>query len=145
MFITILAAFIQKNEMRDDFWFFSEKEKAVHDTIMQSVRENNPFYLTLKAHLESTANAPQFRLLISDIPPPNAATRTYNRPTSKEVAVIIMGAEGDAAAASSRVVILEKRGGGVQRISSSTPLMILLLLLHTFSLIRGGHMTAYQK
>jgi hypothetical protein len=114
-----MQCFFHTNEIRDDFWFFSENERAVHDTIMQSVREHNPFYLSLKAHLESNTKAPLFRLVISDIPPPDAASRTYNRPTSNEVAVIVTGAEEDSAAASSRVVIIQERGGGVQRIPST--------------------------
>ena len=113
-----MQCFFHTNEYDDEFWRFTPKETAIYHKIVQEIRTHNPFLRTIKVALENNTRLPLFRLVISDKPPPNAATRTFNRPTSNEVAVIITGAEDDTNTALERQVLIHERSGGVTAIPS---------------------------
>ena len=87
-----MQCFFHTNAYDDEFWRFTPKETAIYHKIVQEIRTHNTFLRTIKVALENNTRLPLFRLVISDKPPPNSATRTFNRPTSNEVAVIITGA-----------------------------------------------------
>ena len=67
----------------------------------------------------------------SDVPPPNAATRTYNSPSCTEVAAIIVG---DNEAKNKRYVTISNNGEGLQFIPSThtsyDPLSYLITHMH---------------
>ena len=63
--------------------------------IMEEIRAHNSFFSTMKLMLENDdyQRIPLYQIVISDKPPPEASTRTYNRPTCVEVSAIILGSE----------------------------------------------------
>ena len=125
--------FYESEQLPNDFEF-NVQERQIHSCILQEIRNFNPFLRSVQQALDAHAGIPLFRLIISDKPPPNTATRTYNQPTSVEISAIIVGADDSTAAPSKRDVIIQSRGGGLRRIpsihSSYDPLAYVLTHMH---------------
>ena len=98
---------------------FTNKDLEIHSSIMDNIRQHNPFLQSVKQALAENSSVPLFRLIISDKPPPEAATRTYNRPTVTEISAIIAGDGYSSDAPCQRNVIIQNRGGSVTRIAST--------------------------
>ena len=125
--------FYESEQLPNDFEF-NVQERQIHSCILQEIRNFNPFLRSVQQALDAHAGIPLFRLIISDKPPPNTATRTYNQPTSVEISAIIVGADDSTAAPSKRDVIIQSRGGGLRRIpsihSSYDPLAYVFTHMH---------------
>ena len=111
-------------------------------TILNEIRENNTFFISVKNHVEQTeaglhSQLPSYRLLISDDEPADAPPRTYNAPTCVEVAAIILGINPTEENHSVRYVTINSRvngGNGIRRIpethSSYDPLSYVCTHIH---------------
>ena len=82
--------FYESEQLPNDFEF-NVPERQIHSCILQEIRNFNSFLRSVQQALDAHAGIPLFRLIISDKPPPNTATRTYNQPTSVEISAIIVG------------------------------------------------------
>jgi hypothetical protein len=90
--------------------------------IRRYLLDHNSFIRSLKTCVELYNNYPQYKLVISeDARPQNAPTRTYNAPTSTEVAAIVITEGSDEVDAPSKrdIVIHARTNGPLQRISST--------------------------
>ena len=118
-----LQCFFYDNTEIDDC--FTDEEWKVYNKMMCEIREHNSFLKSIKTHVEqfeSEDNAqriPLYRLIISDTPPPQAPTRTYNKPLCTEVAAIVAGADSDVQFNYDRIVTIQSRGGGIRRIEDT--------------------------
>ena len=90
-----------------DNFEFSRREISIRNRAFREIEQFSPFLRSLRLALQTNAQLPLFRLVISDKPPPNTAPRTYNRPTTT-----IMVGDGDGEeTTSTRGVIIRNRGG----------------------------------
>ena len=67
------------------------RELAIKDAIIENIRMHNPFLRSVRQALANNEAIPVFRLILSDKPPSNAATRTYNHPTVTQISAIVTG------------------------------------------------------
>ena len=114
---TYMQCFFHENNFEPNETFNIRETQALNN-IKAEIRQNNSFYRSAKQHMDQNRELPLFRLVISDTPPENAATRTYNQPTATEVSVIITGDDNNPQAPGKREVIIHSRGGTIKRISS---------------------------
>ena len=101
-----------------DNFEFSRREISIHNRAFREIEQFSPFLRSLRLALQTNAQLPLFRLVISDKPPPNTAPQTYNRPTTTEISAIMVGDGDGEEAPSKRDVIIRNRGGFVSRIPS---------------------------
>jgi len=102
----------------DNAFKFSETELEILAELRTWIQNHNPFIQGIKQNMDriQTADIPLYKLVLSDTPPPDAATRTYNAPTCSEMAAILIG---DGESASNREVHIHLRGGGIRSIPST--------------------------
>ncbi len=55
------------------------------------LQRHNTFLYQLKQNVEIYKSAPSFKISLNNDEPANAATRTYNLPTTTNVAAIVVG------------------------------------------------------
>ena len=117
-----------------DNFEFSRREISIRNRAFREIEQFSPFLRSLRLALQTNAQLPLFRLVISDKPPPNTAPRTYNRPTTTEISAIMVGDGDGEEAPSKRDVIICNRGGFVSRIpsyhSSYDPLAYVITHVH---------------
>ena len=118
----------------NNLFHFSPPELAIHSKILQNIELHNPFLQSVRRAIQDNATLPLFKLIISDQPPPQAPTRTYNRPTTTEISAIVTGDGYSDNAPSKREVVIHSIGGGVNRIASThssyDPLSYVLTHMH---------------
>ena len=85
------SAFFYKHSNEQGDSYLTENETLVLNNIRSEVEQCNPFLRSLRQALEMHQEVPLYRLVVSDVQPVNASTRTCNVPTSSEVAAIIVG------------------------------------------------------
>jgi len=97
-------------------------KRIINSIIQEAKNVNNIFQSLNKSLNEMNQNPiPLFQLVIDDSNkqvPTDAPTRTYNAPTSTEVAAIILGSGDDEDRGQKRQILINVRDGPVNRISS---------------------------
>ena len=115
-----MQCFFHDGSVHENTYFkFTEREIAIQTGIMEHIRDHNPFLRSVREAIQQQSHMPIFQLVISDTPPPNAATRTYNRPTVTEISAIITGDGYSPDGPANRSIIIHNRGGGVKHIPST--------------------------
>ena len=126
-----------ENNDKDTWNNVTPEMLEILSNIRTFIMRHNSFIIALKLLLDVvTRETPNYKLVISEHAPADAAPRTYNRPVCNEVAAIIVN-EGscDATAPSKRELILHARYGGPLRTVPSThssfdPLSYVLTHIH---------------
>jgi hypothetical protein len=97
-------------------------EDTIVTRIRNEVKEYNSLYSSMNLHIQEFRNQdiPDYKLIISDVTPPNAPPRTYNAPTCTEVAAVIVGdLEDHNDPMSARNIAINCRGGQIMHIKST--------------------------
>ena len=81
--------FQQQPTFYDDF-NFTESESQVLQNLLREIEVYNPFLQSVGRAVMTNQQMPLYKLIISDVPPIQAAPRTYNVPTCTEVSAIIV-------------------------------------------------------